>query len=81
MMHAATDLNTTCASQLLANAVNPVVNWYLFVRHASGMARYRDPVFHPFVRPSICPSVRPFVNICDHPSIDPTVQVCNSETL
>ena len=41
------------------------------VMPASGMARYHDPVFHPFVHLSI--------NICDHPSVNPTVQVCNSE--
>ena len=45
----------------------------IFVAPASGMARYRDPVFRPFVRP--------YVNICDHPSVDPIVQVCDSETL
>ena len=43
-----------------------------FVAPASGIARYRDPIFRPFVR-------RPSVNICDHPSVDPIVQARNSE--
>ena len=50
---------------------------YFFVAHASGMARYRDLVLHPFVPVSIHPSV---INICDHPNVHPTVQICYSET-
>ena len=34
-------------------SVHQTVKGYLFVVPASGMARYRDPVFHPFVCLSI----------------------------
>ena len=46
------------------------VDWILFVAPASGMARYRDPAFLPFVRLS--------VNICDHATSDPSVRVSKS---
>ena len=52
-------------------------NGCLFDTRASGIARYVDLVFRPFVRLY----VRPSVNICDHPSVNPTVQVRDSETL
>ena len=46
------------------------------VAPASGMARYRDPVFRPFM----CFCVRLSINICDHLSVD-LLHVFGSVTL
>ena len=47
-----------------------------FVAAASGMVRYRDPVFLRLCIPACFRSLS--VNICDHPSIDPAVRGCFS---
>ena len=36
-----------------------MVNVVIFIAPASGMAQYRDPVFRPFVHPSVYQQLRP----------------------